>query len=239
MEIIVFAGPSIVGTDARDWPRISFRPPAECGDLARAVMARPRAIGLIDGCFETCASPWHKEILWGLSKDIPIFGAASMGALRAVELQPYGMVGIGTVFDAYRRGHIDGDDEVAVLHGPPDVGYLPLTEAMVNIRASLTKAREAGVIRATEERALLLRAKSLFYKERTWKQILDHSFGGRIPRSRLGALAQWLPGNVVNVKFHDACELLEKISKRMRHVRRRAPPRFVNTEYFEELLRRL
>ena len=32
---------------------------------------------------------------------------------------------------------LEDDDEVAVLHGPEELGYPPLTEAMVNIRATL------------------------------------------------------------------------------------------------------
>jgi hypothetical protein len=58
---------------------------------------------------------------WGLSKRIAFFGAASMGALRAVELEPFGMIGTGRVFE--------GDDEVGVLHGPAEIGYPTLTEA--------------------------------------------------------------------------------------------------------------
>src|SRR5688572_32760283 len=49
---------------------------------------------------------------------VRVFGAASMGALRAAELQPFGMIGVGQVFQAYRRGHLTDDDEVAVAHGP-------------------------------------------------------------------------------------------------------------------------
>ena len=223
--------------DKRDWPNISFRPPAECGDIARVVMGKPDAIGLIDGCFETCASPWHKELLWGLSKGIPIYGAASMGALRAVELARYGMIGIGSVFDAYRRGEIDGDDEVAVLHGPAAVGYAPLTEAMVNVRASLQKARQIGVICDTEERVFLSHAKSIFYKERTWERILNVRY--RISRSRRDAFKAWFLDNAVNIKSRDAGALLEKLSGAMCVTGRGLPPQFVNTKYFEELLHRL
>ena len=69
-----------------------------------------------------------------------------MGALRAVELEPFGMIGIGRVFEAYRRGFLEGDDEVAVLHGPAEIGYPTLTEALVNFRASLEQARDMGLV---------------------------------------------------------------------------------------------
>jgi len=41
------------------------------------------------------------------------------------------------------------DDEVAVLHGPEELGYPLLTEAMVDIRATLAEASRVGVIDTT------------------------------------------------------------------------------------------
>jgi hypothetical protein len=64
-----------------------------------------------------------------------VFGAAGIGALRAAELDAVGMRGIGKIFEGYRDGILRDDDEVAVLHGPEELGYPPLTEALVNIRA--------------------------------------------------------------------------------------------------------
>jgi hypothetical protein len=240
MTLIVFAGPSLSRGVPDGLSHVSFRPPAECGDIARAILEGPRAIGLIDGRFETTASPWHKEILWGLSRGIAVFGAASMGALRAVELEPYGMVGVGCVFDAYRRGVIDGDDEVAVLHGPSEIGYIPLTEAMVNIRASLERACGAGIIGADEMARLTSRAKSLFYKERIWERVLGGNDDADIPRPKLRKLGAWLRRHAVDIKHQDACELLETITAyRSCAAQPRRLPQFVNTVYFDDLLARL
>ena len=54
----------------------------------------PGAIGVIDGYFDGVPSVWHKEILWALSQGIRVFGGASMGALRAAELDGFGMTGV-------------------------------------------------------------------------------------------------------------------------------------------------
>ena len=48
-----------------------------------------------------------------------------MGALRAAELHVFGMVGVGRVFELFRDGLLEDDDEVAVAHGPADSGYQP------------------------------------------------------------------------------------------------------------------
>src|SRR5579871_5420612 len=137
MALIAFAGPTIGKPDTAAAKRIDFRPPARCGDITRVVDERPAVIGLIDGVFETAAAVWHKEILHALEQGVVVLGAASIGALRAAELEPFGMIGIGEIFRAYRDGRLEDDDEVAVQHGPAEVKYLPLTEAMVNVRATL------------------------------------------------------------------------------------------------------
>src|SRR4029077_1266006 len=100
----------------------------------------PALIGVIDGYFERVPTVWHKEILWAMAEGIHVYGAASAGALRAAELAGFGMRGIGRVYEDFRDGVLQDDDEVAVLHGPAEVGYPPVTEAMVNIRATLAAA---------------------------------------------------------------------------------------------------
>lgn len=162
MAVIAFAGPSL--GRAQDVPGVVFRPPARCGDVTRAVAERPRAIALIDGVFETVPAVWHKEIVHALAEGVGVYGGASIGALRAVELAPFGMVGVGRVFAAFRDGVLEDDDEVAVLHGPAELGYPAVTEAMVNIRATLAACGA--------DPALTAAAKALFYKERTWERVL-------------------------------------------------------------------
>ena len=69
-----------------------------------------------------------------------------MGALRAAELHSFGMRGVGRIFEAFRDGALEDDDEVAVLHGPAEIGYLAASEPMVNIRETLARADSEGVL---------------------------------------------------------------------------------------------
>ena len=55
-----------------------------------------------------------------MEEGIQVLGASSMGALRAAELHGFGMIGYGTIFEWYRDGLIDGDDEVALWHEPEE-----------------------------------------------------------------------------------------------------------------------
>jgi hypothetical protein len=81
----------------------------------REVLQRDRMTS-VDGYFERVPAVWHKEVLWAISQGIRVYGSASMGALRAAELSAFGMIGIGKIFEWYRDGVIERDDEVAVAH---------------------------------------------------------------------------------------------------------------------------
>ena len=142
MTTVVFLGPTLPRRDAEATLPAAYLPPVRQGDVYRVVRERaPRAIGIIDGVFLDVASVWHREILWALSQGLHVFGAASMGALRAAELDGFGMRGIGRIYAAYRDGRWPGydepfedDDEVAVIHAPSEAGGLPQSDAMVDIR---------------------------------------------------------------------------------------------------------
>ena len=57
-----------------------------------------------------------QEILYAMSAGAEVAGAASVGALRAAELSPFGMIGIGSIYRPFAAGHWTDDDEVAVMH---------------------------------------------------------------------------------------------------------------------------
>jgi hypothetical protein len=211
MTTLIFAGPSLYGVSGDISAAFTVRPPAECGDVTRAVRDGATAIGLIDGRFETTASVWHKELLWALSIGVRVFGSSSMGALRAAETWQFGMRGIGLIYRLYRSGALRDDDEVAILHGPPEVGSVPLTEAMVNIRLTLRRARRLGVISDVAEVAIARIAKSLYYKERTYNRI----FGLCSERPDLRICAEALRSKLHflhrDVKREDALILLSRM----------------------------
>src|SRR5438046_4232079 len=137
MTTLIFAGPSLPPRARPHIAGLEWRPPLRRGDLYLAALRRPALIGVVDGYFETVPTVWHKEILWAMAQGIHVYGSASIGALRAAELAPFRMKGIGWIFEAFRDGILEDDDEVAVLHGPKEIGYPTVTEAMVNIRATL------------------------------------------------------------------------------------------------------
>lgn len=209
---IVFAGPSLPPRlrEPAD-PQLEWRPPVRQGALYRAALARPQIIGVIDGYFEVVPTVWHKEILWAMAEGIHVYGAASIGALRAAELDGFGMRGIGRVYEAFRDGKLEDDDEVAVLHGPEALGYPALTEAMVDIRASLAEASRCGVIDAGLAARLTDIAKGLFYKERSYAALAEAAAAAGLPAAAVRDLQRWLPGGRIDQKRRDAEAMLAAI----------------------------
>lgn len=154
---------------------ITLRPPAAQGDLQSVVLSGANVIGLVDGSFETVAATWHKEILFALSKGVSVLGAASMGALRAAECRAFGMIAIGRIAERYVSGDLDDDAAVAQLHGPGELGYLPLTEALVDCGETIGFLHRAGALAGAEASQLLSAAQALFFKARTWRAVVDAS----------------------------------------------------------------
>jgi hypothetical protein len=211
MTAVIFAGPSLPPAVRPADPVLRWRPPIKQGEIYEALLNRPAIIGIIDGYFEVTPTVWHKEILWAMTQGIHVYGSASIGALRAAELHPFGMIGVGRIFAAYRDGVLSDDDEVAVLHGPEELGYPALTEAMVNVRATLDEAVTEGVLDGWLVARLTEISKALFYKERSWDTILRLASGNGLPPMPLKALAAWLGDGQVDQKGADALGMIAAI----------------------------
>jgi hypothetical protein len=211
VSAIIFAGPSLPPAFRPCDPALSWRPPIRQGEIYEAAKTRPTIIGVIDGYFEVTPTVWHKELLWAMARGIHVYGSASIGALRAAELYSFGMTGIGRIFAAYRDGILTDDDEVAVLHGPEELGYPAVTEAMVNIRATLGQAVADGVLDGRLAARLIEISKPLFYKERSWDEMVRLALAHGVPTMPLDDLAAWLPDGRVDQKRLDAIEMIAAV----------------------------
>lgn len=210
-DVIIFLGPTLAKADAATILDADYRPPVAQGDVLRAVLDKPKAIGIIDGFFENVPSVWHKEILFAMKEGVRVYGAASMGALRAAELHPFGMEGVGAIYEAYVDGRLEDDDEVAVTHGPAEIGYPILTEAMVNIRRTLSDAFAARVITEPVRRTLEDWAKDLSYRERTYARLFKMAADHQLSPREIAALRAWLPSGRGDQKRDDAVAMLKTI----------------------------
>ena len=171
-KVLVYSGPSLDPETIREvLPEAIVMPPARQGDvISHAMEYEPSHILLVEGTFHQSLSVWHKELCWCLQ--IPgvkgVYGAASMGALRAADLWSCGMIGSGRIYEWYNEGVVTDESEVANAYRPkPDGSFIALTVPLVNVRGALLKANVA-IERADE---LFSIAQAIHWSERSLKQL--------------------------------------------------------------------
>lgn len=205
---VVFLGPTMPQAAARQILAARYVAPARRGDVTALLESDVRRIVLIDGLFHVVPSVWQRELLAAVDAGIEVFGASSMGALRAVELERHGVVGHGVIFGWYRDGVIEGDDEVALLHGDADSAWRALSDPLVNLRATLSAARERGILSAVEAQALATEAQQTFYHHRSVPALMTTATAMAWAPERREQVGGLLRAHYVDQKRLDAESLL-------------------------------
>ncbi|QIG48320.1 TfuA domain-containing protein [Nordella sp. HKS 07] len=201
---VVFLGPTLSVAEASNIADAVYLPPATQGAILTAVRRHDAsAILIIDGVFQSEPAVRHKEILWALDRGIAVLGAASMGALRAAELDRFGMVGVGLIYRWYRRWPGAPDDAVAVVHTPPELGAQALTVALIDLLMTIRRGSRLGVIDAGQRSLLEKQARALNFRDRTLANV---AAAGRLEAGRLAAC-------LVEQKKQDAVAALRHLGK--------------------------
>lgn len=126
---------------------------------------------VVDGLYHHGLGPRHKEYLYALDRGVTVIGAASIGALRALELGAYGMRGFGVVHQLYRAGVFDGDDAVAVAH-EADAPYASLSVPLANLYTAAQAARAAGVLETGGVDDVVSALRCEYYPTRTHARVI-------------------------------------------------------------------
>ena len=213
MATFVFLGPSLPRAEAELLLPAIYLDPISMGELYTLVRTRARPgdrVAIIDGFFEQVPAVWHKEILYAIEQGVTVYGASSMGALRAAELHPFGMRGVGRIFEAYRDLVLEDDDEVAVAHAMRDDGYRSLSTAMVSIRFGLDALRVQNRISSEQHDTLCAHAKSQHYNVRSWADTYAYARTSRMGGEVLEAIAA--VANQPDAKANDAMALLRHLA---------------------------
>lgn len=167
-KVAVYLGPSLPVAAARCVLDAEYLPPIKRGDLARLEPAI-ECVGIVDGEFYQSLAVSPKEILPLIERGVTVYGASSMGALRAAELYTCGMTGLGRIFEWYRDGVIDADDEVALMYAPET--FRPLSDPLVNIRVALREAVSRQIIAASRAAAIIEPLRSAWFPDRSYQRI--------------------------------------------------------------------
>ena len=213
--LVAFLGPSLPAAEAlRIVPEVDIWPPICQGDLTTVVeRLRPRAVLIVDGEFSQSLSVWHKEILHALHLGTRVVGASSMGALRAAELDRFGMEGVGEIYAHYRDGWLTADSDVALLHADAAEGYRPLSWPLVNVRATVQALQRQGALATDDAAAVLTAAGKLHFRERTEGTLARALHAEGTPQARAEELAKVLADGYVDQKALDAVAGFERLSR--------------------------
>lgn len=212
MRVVVYTGTSINHHDAKKILDADYRPPVKRNDIRKLMRNPPDIIGIIDGVFFDSAAVAHREIIEAMRGGVIVVGGGSMGALRASELDSYGMTGVGKIYEMYRSGVLESDDEVAVTFDAETMEALSVP--LVNVRATLTSAVENGAVTRGTSEAFLEAAKKLFYPDRNYRNIVEDCVKkGIIKTSEKEVILALFKQHEVDMKRLDALLVLETIKK--------------------------
>jgi TfuA protein len=207
---VIFLGPSLSRDKARKILDADYRLPAKKGDLLQLILKEVDIVGLVDGYFLQDYPPTPIEVYNLVRKrNVKVLGSSSLGALRAVELGKYGMIGIGKIFRLFRDGILESDDEVAVTF-TDYTNYK--SEALIDIRYNLFLAQKYKIIDIITGRSILKISKQTYFPYRTYEDILDKC-KLKYPEihSQLESFRDYILNHKKSLKEMDAVRLLKHI----------------------------
>jgi hypothetical protein len=110
---------------------------------------------------------------------------------------------------------------------------------MVNIRATLARAENEGVLRKSSRGALEAFGKSMFFPQRNWQALLEGAATLGVAESERAALSAWLTNGRVDQKRADALEMLAAMMEALLGSNEARPKfNFEWTYFWDEFVRR-
>ena len=208
---IIYLGPTLSREKAIKILDADYRDPAKKGDFLMLSQDsdEKKYVGFIDGVFLHDYPPSPIEVYHlATRKNIELIGASSLGALRAVELEKFGMKGIGKIFQLYKNGIINADDEVAVTFTREN--NILQSEAMIDIRFNLFLAYKKGIITNQTKKRIAKIAKNIYFPFRNYEDIIKLT-QRHFPSiyNELESFRSYILKNRDSLKARDAIKLLK------------------------------
>jgi hypothetical protein len=207
----VFVGPSLA--DRAELPGVDLLPPATRGTVAAALQAGYTRIGIVDGAIEGASRLTLRELRSALRlPDVELVGGASVGAIRAAQLQAAGMRGIGRVFRLLRRRSITEVEDIYVVHASAALQYRRLSLPLINIHYTLRAMRRRGHLSAVEEHGIAryMRAVPWFDRSRHYLAAAVHE---TCARSNHGRIMQTFERSYRDIRREDALAVASALAR--------------------------
>ena len=190
MKIKVYSGLSVSEAETREiLPHCDFAPPIQRGDLLKDLRDQYHVIAIIDGKFDQYLAISPNEVLDGLRAGMKIYGASSMGAFRAAELDRFGMIGVGEVYRFIKSQAVFRDDFLAQLFF--ESGEV-LTTTYIDFHFASLHFLEENQVQEAVVANLQTIFRELFYADRTMETmesaLAEHELSRHDPGPHVNAL---------------------------------------------------
>lgn len=182
-------------------------------DIAKGV----NVLGIVDGKFYQSLAVSPAELRDALRCGIRVYGSSSLGALRAVELERFGMIGCGEIFEHIRATPAFRDDKLGQLFFDqkganatlPFIDLFFAVDALV-AQKKLTKKIGDAVIAIYED---------MYFEDRSWPELqrrLEHQF----PKREWAPIVEAFGNTAQTQKRKDGMVLLRRIRDDIKRIAR-------------------
>ena len=165
MRIKIYSGLSLGEAAVKKvLPEAEVCGPIKRSDLLGDIRERVNIVGIIDGEFLQSVAVSPTNIRDALRHGLKVYGSSSMGAMRAAELDAYGMIGCGKIYEAIKATPYFKDDHLGqIFYRGTELASLPF----VDLWFGLEQLCNDGEITPKELRTLRRHYEALHFSERS------------------------------------------------------------------------
>ncbi len=172
MKIKIYTGLSMSKSDLKKLaPNYIFSKPVARTDLKEDIKNGIHIIGLVDGVFLNQLAVSPSEIMDCIRHGIKVFGSSSMGALRAAELDQYGMVGVGDIYNLVKKNEDFEDDFLGQTFYEDDLDKR--STPFIDVYLVLKKLHAENVISKDVMSFAIRKFRNMHYSDRGVPRLLD------------------------------------------------------------------
>lgn len=197
-------------------PDAHIAPPIKRGDLLQDMKQGIGVVIIVDGTFRQNLAVAPDEIMDALCGGVKVYGASSMGAMRASELRDFGMIGYGRIFEHIVASKDFRDDFLAQTFEDDNGTLKTLSYPYIDFYMNVVELRRLKHISVREMDKLLAFYKDFYYPDRCWPA-LRNSLRQHASSGRLLKLAEKACTGVSTQKRRDAVGVLKQVREDLSH----------------------
>jgi hypothetical protein len=204
-KIKIYSGLALSKNQLREaFPAAEFAYLAKRNTLYKDIKDGVHIVGILDGEYVNGLSVSPTEIMDALRCGLKVYGAAGIGALRAAELNAFGMKGCGRIYEYIKSSNYFADDHIGQNYWNAEIS----TDAVpfLDIKLSLDELVSQKKVTPKESKKILGHYQDLHFSRRSIS-ILKKNLGSSFDSKRLNSILTQLK----NVRFHDGLQMVQKI----------------------------